>query len=165
MTYYKNLGDLSFEQLEDPDFHFQPNPASNSIAIIIRHLSGNMLSRWTDFLTTDGEKESRNRDAEFEPVVQSREILLATWEKGWACFLDALSELTEDDLLKSVRIRQELQSVPDAIIRQTAHYPYHVGQIVYIARMIRNEKWKNLSIPLNESDAFNAEMKKRNHPG
>ena len=135
--YYKELGDKTFDQLADTDFHFQPNEESNSIAIIIQHMAGNMLSRWTDFLTTDGEKEWRNRDAEFEEQNRSRQQLIDHWEKGWDCFSGALTSLTEDDLLKTIYIRNEGLSVVDAINRQLAHYPYHVGQIIYIGRMIK----------------------------
>ncbi len=146
LAYYKELGDKTFAVLTDADFHFAPNEESNSIAIIIQHVSGNMISRWTDFLTTDGEKEWRNRDAEFEITAVSRQQLLELWEKGWACCLDAISSLTEADLLKTVYIRSEALTVTDAINRQLAHYPYHVGQIIYIAKMIKNNGWVSLSI-------------------
>ena len=158
LTYYKDLGDKTFEQLSDADFHFQPNETSNSIAIIIQHMAGNMLSRWTDFLTADGEKEWRNRDAEFEEQDLSKLQLMALWQKGWHCLLDALNVLTEDDLLKTIYIRSEGLSVTDAINRQLAHYPYHTGQIICIAKMITNIKWQNLSIPKGHSAAFNKKM-------
>lgn len=155
LRYYKDLADKSFAQLTDADFHFQPNEASNSIAVIIQHMAGNMLSRWTHFLTEDGEKEWRDRDAEFEPKNQDRAALLETWEKGWACFTGTLESLKKNDLKKKVRIRKEELTVVDAINRQLAHYPYHIGQIVYLARMIRNGDWKNLSIPKGGSQAYN----------
>ncbi len=155
LKYYKELGDRSFDQLEEKDFHFQPNEASNSIAIVIQHLAGNMLSRWTDFLHSDGEKEWRNREEEFAVLAISREQLLERWEKGWNCFLTALGSLQGEDLLKTVTIRGEGLTVIDAINRQLAHYPYHVGQIVYISRMIRNQDWQSLSIPRGASDAYN----------
>lgn len=158
IKYYKELGDKTFAQLTDADFHFQPNEASNSIAIIIQHMSGNMLSRWTDFLTADGEKGWRNRDIEFEEQNMSGQELITFWEKGWECFLDALNSLTEEDLLKTIYIRSEGLTVMDAIHRQLAHYPYHVGQIIYIGRMIKNENWQNLSIPKGRSGDFNKEM-------
>jgi hypothetical protein len=161
VKYYKELGDKTFAQLTDADFHFQPNEANNSIAIIIQHMAGNMRSRWTGFLTTDGEKEWRRRDAEFEEQDMSKQQLTDLWEKGWDCFLGALSSLTEDDLLKTVYIRSEGLSVVDAINRQLAHYPYHVGQIIYTGRMIKNESWQNLSIPKGNSDQFNKEMNSR----
>lgn len=155
LKYYKDLGDKTFEQLNDSEFHYQPNAASNSIAIIIQHMAGNMLSRWTNFLKEDGEKEWRQRDAEFEVHNYNKEQLLELWEKGWACFLDTISALKKKDLKKTVHIRQEPLTVIDAINRQLAHYPYHIGQIVYIGRMIKIESWKNLSIPKGGSQAYN----------
>ena len=153
---YKELGDKSLEQLADADFHVRPDNESNSIAVIIRHMSGNMLSRWTNLLTEDGEKPWRRRDEEFShDQAYTKQQLIDSWEKGWTCLLDALSSLTEDDLLKTIYIRQEALSVIDAINRQLAHYPYHVGQIVYLARMIRKEEWKSLSIPVGQSDQYN----------
>lgn len=155
VKYYKELGDKTFEQLNDADFHFRPDEESNSIAVIIQHLYGNMLSRWTNFLTEDGEKEWRQRDEEFVAHDYSRQQLLELWEKGWACFLGALASLQEDDLLTTISIRQEGLTVADAVNRQLAHYPYHVGQIVYIGRMIRGTAWKNLSIPKGGSGHYN----------
>jgi hypothetical protein len=159
LAYYKSIADKTFDQLTEADFHFQPNEASNPIAVIIRHMSGNMISRWTDFLTTDGEKEWRNRDAEFEPGFQGKKQLVELWEKGWKCCLDTLNQLTEEDLLKTIYIRNEGLTVTDAINRQLAHYPYHVGQIVYLARIIKNEQWQNLSIIKGNSEQFNSQMK------
>jgi hypothetical protein len=127
--------------------------------VIIQHVSGNMLSRWTNFLTCDGEKEWRNRDQEFEIVGSSKEQLLAMWEQGWEVCLGAIKALSEDDLLKTIYIRNEGLSVIDAINRQLAHYPYHVGQIIYVAKIIKNEKWESLSIPRNKSQQFNESMK------
>ena len=158
LSYYKELADKTFVQLSDDDLYFQTNEASNSIAVIIQHMAGNMLSRWTDFLTSDGEKEWRNRDAEFEDQRMSREELLAYWEKGWACCLDAIASLKEEDLLKTIYIRSEGMPAIDAINRQLAHYPYHVGQILYIGRMIKDQRWQNLSIPRGQSDQFNKSM-------
>ncbi len=155
MLSYKELGDKTFTQLTDADFHYQPNEESNSIAVIIQHVYGNMLSRWTDFLTTDGEKEWRNRDTEFEIKQQTKEQLIELWEKGWACLLDTLHSLTEDDLLKTIHIRNEPLSVIDAINRQLAHYPYHVGQIIYIGKIIKDKNWSSLSIPRGKSEEFN----------
>lgn len=162
LSYYKELGDKTLTLLSEAELHFKPNEASNSIAVIIQHVSGNMLSRWTDFLTSDGEKEWRNRDEEFETHQQSKAELVAAWEKGWQVCLDAIKSLQEDDLSKTIYIRSEELSVIDAINRQLAHYPYHVGQIIYLARMIKNENWQSLSIPKNKSQQFNdAMMKKR----
>jgi hypothetical protein len=156
LRYYKELGDKTFSQLDqDADYHYQPNEESNSIAVIIQHLAGNMLSRWTHFLTEDGEKEWRQRDEEFAVHNYPKARLLETWEQGWNCFLQALESLTEEDLLKTVHIRREALSVVDAINRQLAHYPYHVGQIVYIGRMIRDRDWKSLSIPRGQSLDYN----------
>ena len=156
MKYYKDLADKTFAQLEENDFHVQPNASSNSIAVIIQHMHGNMLSRWTNFLTEDGEKSWRQRDEEFEVHAYSRQQLLDMWDKGWDCFLDALQSLTEADLSKTIYIRREPLTVVDAINRQLAHYPYHVGQIVYIGRLIKDGQWKNLSIEKGRSEAYNA---------
>ncbi len=155
--YYKMLGDKTIAQLPNDKLFWQYNDESNSIAIIVNHLSGNMLSRWTDFLTTDGEKEWRNRDQEFENRINTKDELLQIWDKGWNCFFNALSTLKEDDLSKIVYIRNQGHTVLEAINRQLAHYPYHVGQIVFIGKMICNQKWTSLSIPKGKSGAFNAE--------
>ncbi|MBS1665680.1 MAG: DUF1572 family protein [Bacteroidetes bacterium] len=155
---YKTLGDMTFSQLEEKDFHYRPNPESNSIAIIINHLSGNMLSRWTNFLTEDGEKPGRNRDEEFAEPNLTKEQLLERWEKGWACLLGNLGSLKEEDLLKTITIRHEPLLAVDAINRQLAHYPHHVGQIIYIGKMIRGAAWQSLSISKGASQAFNQFM-------
>jgi hypothetical protein len=155
LKYYKELGEKTFEQIEEKDFHWQPSSESNSIAVIIQHLSGNMLSRWTNFLTEDGEKNWRDRDDEFEVHTYSRQQLIDLWSKGWTCFLDTLSLLKDEDLLKTIYIRDETLSAIDAISRQLAHYPYHIGQIVYIGRLIKNNEWKSLSIPKKGSQQYN----------
>ncbi|HYC29646.1 MAG TPA: DUF1572 family protein [Chitinophagaceae bacterium] len=160
LRYYKDLADKTFEQLDDAGLHYQLNEASNSIAVIIQHMSGNMLSRWTNFLTEDGEKSWRHRDDEFEVHGQSRQELIDIWEKGWKCFFDALQALQPADLEKTIHIRTEALTVIDAINRQLMHYPYHIGQIVYIGRMLRNNDWKSLSIPKGQSETYNAQMKK-----
>jgi hypothetical protein len=156
---YKSLGDSTFAQLQEQDFHYTPNEESNSIAVIIRHLHGNMLSRWTNFLTEDGEKPDRDRDSEFTPPPPGKEAVVALWEEGWNCLLAALRALREEDLLKTITIRHEPLIVIDAINRQLAHYPHHVGQIVYIGKMIRNGQWQSLSIPKGASDTVNRQMK------
>ncbi len=156
--YYKSLGDKTFEQLEEKDLFFKPSPESNSIAIIIQHMYGNMLSRWTNFLTEDGEKEWRKRDAEFEEMQISKQDLLSFWNEGWKVLLDTLKSLLPEDLTKTIHIRTEPLIVYDAIIRQMAHYPYHVGQIVQIGKMIRDKEFKSLSIPKGESQQFNQQM-------
>ena len=158
LNYYKELGDKTFEQLNDADFYFTPNAESNSIALIIQHMAGNMLSRWTDFLTSDGEKDWRNRDTEFEEQNLTKQQLVDWWQKGWACLLNSLQSLTPDDLLKTIYIRSEGLLVIDAINRQMAHYPYHVGQIIYVAKIIKNEDWHNLSIAKGHPDQFNKHM-------
>ena len=144
---YKTLGEETFKQLSDDKLFWKYNEESNSIGTIVKHMWGNMLSRWTDFLTTDGEKEWRKRDAEFENDIQTRENLLEKWNLGWACLFKALDSITEDDLCRKVSIRKEYLTVMDAIHRQLTHYAYHVGQIVYIGKMICNEHWTSLSIP------------------
>ena len=156
LKYYKDLGDKTFEQLNEWDFHYQPNDESNSIAVIIQHMAGNMLSRWTNFLTEDGEKEWRQRDDEFEVHTYNKQQLLELWEKGWACFFTAVEALKKKDLKKTVTIRNEPLTVIDAINRQLAHYPYHVGQIIFLAKIIKNKSWKNLSIPKGDSQNYNS---------
>ena len=158
LKYYKDLGDKTFEQLLDQDFHFQPNPESNSIAVIIQHMAGNMLSRWTNFLTEDGEKEWRQRDDEFEIHNYSRQQLLELWEKGWTCFLTAIEPLTKKELKQPITIRNEQLTVIDAINRQLAHYPYHVGQIIFIAKLRKHKDWKNLSIAKGNSASYNSSI-------
>ncbi|HRG38376.1 MAG TPA: DUF1572 family protein [Bacteroidia bacterium] len=149
---YKSLAEKSFVQLQnDEDFHFTPDPESNSIALLIKHMSGNMISRWTDFLTTDGEKPNRNRDDEFMDRGETRVQLMEKWDAGWKVFFDTLNSLKEEDLLKKITIRQEELTVLQALTRQTAHYCYHVGQIVFLAKHLKSENWKSLSIPKNQS--------------
>jgi hypothetical protein len=155
--YYKMLGDKTFTQLTDEQLFFKYNEESNSIATIIKHLWGNMLSRWTDFLTSDGEKEWRQRDAEFVNDINDRDSLLQKWEEGWSCLLTTLNALSDADLEKEIFIRNQGHTITEAIIRQLAHYPYHVGQIVFIGKMMRNENWASLSIPKGNSIAYNAE--------
>lgn len=144
----KDLGDKTFLQIKDEDFFWSPDEESNSIAIIVRHLSGNMISRWTDFLTTDGEKESRKRDEEFEKLFYTdKDDVLSRWEKGWKRLFDTLESLSENDLLKEVRIRNQPHTVIQALNRQMTHYGYHIGQIVYIGKHLESSNWKSLSIP------------------
>ena len=157
---YKQLGEKTFAQLNEEAFHVQPNEASNSIAVIIQHLHGNMVSRWTNFLTEDGEKTWRKRDDEFESHLRSKDELLALWDEGWNVVLSSLQSLTEDDLVKTITIRSQPLIVVDAINRQLAHYSYHVGQIVYLGRWIKNQDWQSLSIPKGNSIAYNELLKK-----
>jgi hypothetical protein len=160
---YKAMGEKTFDQLNDEEMHFQPNEESNSIAVIIQHLHGNMLSRWTNFLTEDGEKQWRKRDDEFELHKFSKEQLIDKWNEGWNVFLDTLESLTTSDLSKTITIRSQPLNVVDAINRQMAHYSYHVGQIVYLGRWIRQSEWKSLSIPKNKSTDFNHKMQQSGH--
>ena len=156
--YYKELGDRSLAQLSEEQIFWQYNEESNSIAIIINHVAGNMRSRWTNFLTEDGEKSWRNRDSEFENNFKTKEEFLEYWEKGWSCLFEALNQITDENINSTIYIRGEAHSVLDAVFRQLAHYPYHIGQIVYIAKMIKNQDWQTLSIARNKSADFNQEM-------
>ena len=156
-AYYKMLGEKTMDQISDEALFWQYNEASNSIAAIVKHLSGNMLSRWTDFLTSDGEKEWRQRDAEFENDIETRAELMKVWNAGWDCFLNTLESLTEEDLAKTIYIRNQGHSVTEAINRQLAHYPYHVGQIVFVGKMVADTDWTSLSIPKGSSGNYNAD--------
>ncbi|MEH7512698.1 DUF1572 family protein [Gottfriedia acidiceleris] len=148
----KKLGDRSMDQLNNEELHLQPSSESNSISIIVKHLRGNMISRWTDFLTTDGEKPWRNRDVEFEGIYQSKDELLADWNKGWNVVFNTIENLQEE--LKTIKIRGEDHTVLQAIHRQISHYGYHIGQIVYIAKLIKNDEFKSLSILKGKSQEF-----------
>ena len=156
--YYKMLGDKAMAQVSDADLLVALDPESNSIAIIVKHLAGNMISRWTDFLTADGEKPSRDRDSEFVAPPQTRAELFAMWEKGWKAAFDALAPLTEDDMSRTIRIRGEAHSVVQAVNRQLAHYAYHIGQIVFIAKHVTSSRWTSLSIPRGKSSEFNSHV-------
>lgn len=155
--YYKLLGDKTIAKLPEEKLFWKINDESNSVATIVKHLNGNMMSRWTNFLTTDGEKEWRQRDGEFENDIKSKEIVLEIWEEGWECLFNTLSTLKERDLNKIVYIRNMGQTVIDAINRQLAHYPYHLGQMVYIGKMVCGNDWNSLSIPKGKSRVFNSE--------
>jgi hypothetical protein len=165
--YYKMLGQKTIDRLPADKLFWQYNNESNSIAIIVKHLHGNMLSRWTDFLTSDGEKSWRNRDAEFENDLQSKEAVINLWDAGWAVLFDTLGRLTADDLEKIIYIRNQGHSVMEAINRQLAHYPYHIGQMVFVGKMILDQNWETLSIARGKSNDFNtdkfAQEKKRGH--
>jgi uncharacterized damage-inducible protein DinB len=158
LHYYEKLGSKAIGQCPDDGLFANPDPESNSIAIIVKHMAGNMRSRWTDFLTTDGEKPSRNRDTEFEAPPQTRADLMALWESGWKILFAALDTLTDEDLTRTITIRTEPHSVTQAINRQVAHYCYHVGQIVYLARHFAGENWQSLSVPKKKSAEFNARV-------
>ncbi len=153
--YYKKLGEGAIVQLTDDEVVRQPNEASNSIALIVHHLSGNMLSRWTDFLTSDGEKTWRDREAEFEETYASKQAMIEAWEKGWTCLFTALESLKPEELSQIIFIRNEGQSVLEAIQRQLAHYSSHVGQIIFQAKILKGEHFRSLSIPKGKSNEFN----------
>lgn len=156
--HYKAIGERTFAQIPDDALFWQYNETSNSVAIIVKHMWGNMLSRWTDFLTTDGEKEWRQRDAEFDADIATKKEMLEKWEAGWACLFEALNTISEDDFTsKKITIRSEELSIVSAINRQLAHYAYHVGQIVFVGKMV-SEDWSALSIPKGDSNAYNAAM-------
>lgn len=159
--YYKELGDKTFAQLSDEQMFWQYNPESNSVAIIVKHIAGNMLSRWTNFLTEDGEKSWRNRDSEFVNDFRTKQEVLDYWEKGWKVLFDALNQMNEENLNQEITIRGEAHTVQDAVLRQLAHYPYHIGQIIYIAKILKNENWQTLSIARNKSQDYNIEMLKK----
>jgi hypothetical protein len=154
-AYYKLLGEKTIEQMTDAELNWQYNEDSNSIATIIKHLTGNMLSRWTDFLQSDGEKEWRDRDREFVIESTSGKELKDLWDKGWNCLFDTLNDLTIHDLNTVIYIRNMGHTVSEAINRQLAHYPYHIGQMVYIGKMIKGIKWVSLSIPKGDSVPYN----------
>jgi len=165
--YYKLLGDRTFAQISDKNLFWQSPSENNSIAIIVNHLHGNMLSRWTDFLTTDGEKDFRNRDQEFENIIKSRADLNAKWSEGWQVLFTALDSVNETNFEQLVYIRNQGHTIVEAINRQLAHYAYHVGQIVLIGQMRRGKDWQSLSIPKGDSKIYNqkkfAQEKKRSH--
>jgi uncharacterized damage-inducible protein DinB len=156
--YYKKLAERAMQQCPDDALFESLDVESNSIAIIVKHMAGNMRSRWTDFLTTDGEKPDRNRDTEFEDAPKTRVELMKLWERGWRHIFDALEPLGDDDLVRKITIRTEPHSVTQAINRQVAHYSYHVGQIVYIAKHLARSKWQTLTVPKKKSAEFNARV-------
>jgi hypothetical protein len=153
--YYKMLGEKAIEQLQEEQLFWQYNEESNSIAILVNHITGNMLSRFTDFLTEDGEKPWRNRDAEFTHPFNNKEELMNRWKEGWESLLKTLEKLTNADLERIVYIRNDGHTVVEAINRQLAHYPYHIGQMVFIAKMLKNDNWQTLSIARNLSADYN----------
>jgi hypothetical protein len=165
--YYKELGEKTIEQVPEIKLSFQTNNETNSINTIVKHLSGNMVSRWTDFLSSDGEKEFRNRDDEFNDTIESKKELMEIWEQGWNVLFDSLEGLSFQDLEKIIYIRNEGHTVIESINRQLCHYSYHVGQIVMIGKIICGDKWKSLSIPKGESKSFNlkkfSKVKERRH--
>lgn len=159
---YRELGEKAIQQLDDIQIHWKRDENDNSIFIIVKHLHGNMLSRFTDFLTSDGEKSWRKRDDEFEESKADKQQALALWNEGWDCLINTLHSLDDNDLQKTITIRGEKLTVIDALIRQVAHYASHVGQIVYIAKTIKGGDWKNLSVPKGKSQEFTNEMENKN---
>ena len=155
---YKLLGERAMLQVSDEQLFVSLDEESNSIAIIVKHITGNMRSRWTDFLTTDGEKPSRNRDGEFVDPPATREVLMSDWEDGWACVFGAIEPLTDADLSRTVTIRGEAHSVMQAINRQLSHYPMHIGQIILLAKHYARDRWQTLSVPRNKSAEFNLKV-------
>ena len=158
LRYYKQLADRAMEQVTDEQLFAALDPETNSIAIVVKHLAGNMRSRWIDFLSTDGEKPNRNRDSEFVDPPATRNQLLEDWENGWACVFNAVEPLTDADLGRTVTIRGEALSVMQAINRQLTHYAHHVGQILLLARHFAGDRWQSLSIPRNQSAEFNRKV-------
>jgi hypothetical protein len=152
---YKRMAEGAMAQVSDEQLFAALDPEMNSIAVVVKHMAGNMRSRWTDFLTSDGEKPDRDRDSEFVEPPSTREALMRAWESGWSCLFSALEPLSETDLARSVSIRGEAHSVTQAINRQLAHYAYHVGQIVFLAKHLQHTRWKSLSVPRNQSAKFN----------
>lgn len=152
--YYRSIAEKSIDQVDEQSIHWQYNDDSNSISIIVKHIAGNSLSRWTDFLTTDGQKEWRDRDDEFEDTDFTKSEMMVLWKQGWDCLFNAIEPLTESDLSKTVYIRGEAHTVVEAINRQLAHLPYHIGQMVFIAKMIASKEWKSLTIPKGQSKAY-----------
>ncbi len=162
--YYKELGDRTFAQLDDKGILWKYNTESNSIATIVKHITGNMKSRWTNFLTEDGEKEWRNRDQEFVETHCSKAEMLEVWESGWKVLFEAIDLITSENIEETILIRGEKHSIMDAFLRQLAHYPYHIGQIIFIAKMLKNEEWKTLSIAKNQSKNYTIHKLKEQQP-
>lgn len=159
--YYQSLGDQTFNQLTEKDFHFKLDENSNSIAQIVQHMYGNMMSRWSNFLTEDGEKPWRKRDAEFEVMDVTKADLLDFWRTGWQTMYNTLEHLKQEDFNQQITIRNEKLSITDAVIRQVAHYAYHVGQIIFIAKHLKGSDWKTLTIEKGKSKEFNEKMQNK----
>ena len=162
---YKKLAERAIEQVSDQEFFAQIDAESNCIAVIVKHIAGNLHSRWRDFLTSDGEKPDRNRDTEFEMIGDTRESLMDFWERGWQTLFDNVEPLTKEDFTRTVTIRGEPHSVVEAINRQLTHYSYHVGQIVFLAKHLKSADWKTLSVPRNRSAGFNRHLTEQQAAG
>lgn len=165
--YYKLLGERTFDQLKEEECLRSPEEGSNSVAVIVNHISGNMLSRWTNFFEEDGEKPWRNREKEFEDVIRSKSEMVEKWDAGWKVVFDVMEALTSDDLERIIYIRNEGHTVIEAVQRQLCHYSYHIGQITFLGKWIKGPLWQSLSIPKGESKAYNVkkfgESRKRKH--
>ena len=161
----KKLAERAMEQIADDEFFATIDEEANSIALIVKHIAGNLRSRWTDFLTTDGEKADRNRDTEFELIGEKREALMKFWEEGWQILFDSIEPLRAEDFSRTVTIRGEPHTVVEAINRQLTHYSYHIGQIVLLAKHFRSKEWKTLSVPKNRSAEFNRFVESRGTDG
>lgn len=162
---YKKMAERAIEQVSDKEFFALIDAEANSIALIVKHISGNLRSRWRDFLTTDGEKTDRYRDTEFELIEDTRESLMQFWESGWQTLFEAVEPLNVDDFSRIVTIRGEPHTIVEAINRQLTHYAYHVGQIVLLAKHFKSAEWKTLSVPKNRSDEFNAFLAEKQAAG
>jgi uncharacterized protein DUF1572 len=156
---YKKLAEAAMQQVTDDQLFAVLDPEMNSIALIVKHMAGNMRSRWTDFLSSDGEKPDRNRDAEFVEPPAGRQEMMTMWESGWSCLFSALEPLSSEDMTRTVFIRGEAHSVMQAIHRQIAHYAYHCGQIVFLAKHLQHSQWKSPTIPRGQSDKFDEQVK------
>ncbi|MEM9051323.1 MAG: DUF1572 family protein [Bacteroidota bacterium] len=164
--YYKVLGEKTFAQLKDEELFWQYNEETNSIAITVNHLWGNMMSRWTDFLNSDGEKDWRERDLEFESVIKTRDEMMEKWNAGWKCLFNALGSVNEENFETKILIRNQEHTIVDAVNRQLAHYSYHIGQIVFVGKILKGKDWTSLSIPKGKSTEFNQEkFSKGKHGG
>ncbi|MEZ5307692.1 MAG: DUF1572 family protein [Pyrinomonadaceae bacterium] len=160
---YKKLAERAIDQIDEKEFFVVADSESNSAAVLVKHISGNLRSRFTDFFTTDGEKPDRNRDREFELESETREGLMADWDKNWTILFSLLEKMKAEDLSRTVTIRSQPHTVLEALNRQMAHYSYHVGQIVFISKMLRSGSWKSLSVPKNQSAGFNDFMSETGH--
>jgi hypothetical protein len=158
---YKQMAEKAFGQISDQQLHRPLDENTNSVTVIVKHMSGNLRSRFTDFLTSDGEKPDRDRDSEFVDDIADRTSLLRVWEKGWGCLFEALAKLSDSDLAKGVKIRGEPHTVIDALLRQLAHHAYHVGQIVQLSRYLAKDQWTVLTVPRGGSKQFNDAMREK----
>jgi hypothetical protein len=162
---YKKLAERAIEQVSDEEFFATIDAEANSIAVVVKHIAGNLISRWSDFLTTDGEKPTRNRDSEFEITAETRPALMEFWERGWQTLFENIKPLTIDDFSKTITIRGQTHTIVEAINRQLTHYSYHVGQIVLLAKHFKSADWKSLTVPKNRSAEFNRYLAEKQAAG